>query len=817
LGDRNLPAAIAFALSNAAEPIIIAWLLEREHGSEFNLDSFRRVLSLFIAAGMGTALSGLGGTAGFLLFHNTGASIPTIWLNWFASDAVGVVTVAPVVVALTGILRDVPKIPELAEGTSALVILAAASAIGFTAPTDYWFTILPLTLLLPLLIWPAARCPPAFTAAAVFIVAVAIVCTITFGIGRLGDSGVSLSHRVYAARGGLLAISACALVLAALFAERRRHEAALRERSDQLRLALDGAELGVWSIDTKTGRFMNDIRDQLIHSHDPEAPPRSLTEARSAVHPDDLPGLDAAFGASARSGRSYKTEYRLASIPGQMRHPRWVEVEGTVRRDADGRAVQLLGVTRDITERKQTEQALRESEAILRARLGALPAAIYVTDAGGCITYCNQAAADLWGRIPKLGEDRWCDLARFYHSDGTPMATEDCPTEIALKQDRIVRNVEAILERPDGTRIPIVPYPTPLRDGAGTIVGVLNMTVDISERKKAERALAERNTQFALAGKAALVGSYAYDAGTNVMQVDEGYAALHGLTDGTTETARSAWQARAHPQDLARVEEIRRQAFTERWSEYDIEYRILRAEGDVRWIESRSFIAYSPDLRPCRVVGVNIDITERKRAEEHQRVLVAELDHRVKNVLATVSAVAAQTLDASSSMDHFVAAFDGRLKSMAKTHELLSEHRWRGIPLAELLRRELAPYAGANNTEIAGPEVILSADAGQVVGMVLHELVTNAAKHGALSTREGKVSVKWHRQLNGDARAGVVIEWQETGSSAKAASKTGYGMSVICELIPHELAGKANHVLRPEGARCQLEIPGRWVDATAPD
>ena len=126
-----------------------------------------------------------------------------------------------------------------------------------------------------------------------------------------------------------------------------------------------------------------------------------------------------------------------------MLQARWIEVQGTVVRDTDGRVVQLLGVTRDITERKQTEQALKESEGILRARLGALPAAIYATDAAGRITYSNQAAADLWGKMPKLGEDRWCDLARFYHSDGTPMAIEDCPTEIALKQGRFVRNVEA--------------------------------------------------------------------------------------------------------------------------------------------------------------------------------------------------------------------------------------------------------------------------------------------------------------------------------------------------------------------------------------
>ena len=122
-----------------------------------------------------------------------------------------------------------------------------------------------------------------------------------------------------------------------------------------------------------------------------------------------------------------------------------------------------------------------------------------------------------------------------------------------------------------------------------------------------------------------------------------------------------------------------------------------------------------------------------------------------------------------------------------------------------------------NNTEIDGPEVILSAEAGQTLAMVLHELATNAAKHGAFSSREGKVSVDWRRQLNGNARAGLVIEWQETGGPpAKAESKAGYGISIICELIPHELAGKVNHVLTPEGARCQLEIPGRWIDASSP-
>jgi PAS domain-containing protein len=410
----------------------------------------------------------------------------------------------------------------LMGGTFTLVALAAVSAIAFgSSAHHWWYTVLPLGLLLPALL--AAHCRPVFAAAATLILGCAVVWTATIGIGEFGEIS-SLPDRAYAARATLLAIATYTLVLAALFAERRHNEAALADSNNRLKgtnhrlqLALGGAELGVWSLDAKTGRFEGDARDGQIHGYQPDAPPKTLAEARSFVHPGDLPALDAAFAASKRTGGRCKAEYRLAPTVGgaDLRQERWVALEGTVVRDANGRSGQLLGVTRDITHHKQ-----------------------------------------------------------------------------------------------------------------------------------AERALADRNLQLALAGKFALVGTYAYDVASERYQVSPGYAVMHGLPEETEETSRAEWRTRVHPDDLAGVETGFHQAMAERRREYHCEYRIVRSGEEVRWIDSRSFISYDHDGASPRLVGANIDVTQRKETEAAQRVLVAELDHRVKNVLATVSAIVTQTRDA---------------------------------------------------------------------------------------------------------------------------------------------------------------------------
>jgi PAS domain S-box-containing protein len=155
-------------------------------------------------------------------------------------------------------------------------------------------------------------------------------------------------------------------------------------------------------------------------------------------------------------------------------------------KDDQGRIVGASKIARDITERKLTDARLRDSERQLQELIAAIPAAIYTTDAQGRITYFNQPAVELAGRTPTIGSDEWCVTWKLYRPDGTPLPHDQCPMAIALREGRAIRNAEAVAERPDGTRVPFIPYPTPLRDGTGKIVGAINMLVDVSERKQAE-------------------------------------------------------------------------------------------------------------------------------------------------------------------------------------------------------------------------------------------------------------------------------------------------------------------------------------------
>jgi PAS domain S-box-containing protein len=544
LGDRNVWSAIVFALCNAGEAVLVAGLIGRYCGSAFSLGRLRNVLALLAATAVGTAVSGVGGTIGYVWFHNSTAPLLTIWHHWFTSDALGIVTTAPLFIGLVSLARDPPPRGELIEGVVALAALTIVSGFFTFVPRQFWTTVVLIALVFPLLLWPAARCRPVFAAAAAFVVTLTIVWATTFGIGVFGDTKFPIAQRILAAQGGILAVSLCAFVLAALFAERRQHEAELMESETRLQEAL----------------------------------------AAGAV---------TAFDWDVRTGLSRHSE----------------------------NALQTLGL--------DPQQAL------------------------GAIRFLE----------------------------------------------------------------------------------------------------------------------------------------------------------RVHPDDRARFKALVRGVRPERPS-YAVTFRFIRPDGREVWLEETSRAEFDAAGRFIRLKGLTIDITERKQAEARQALLIAELDHRVKNVLARVAVVAMQTRKGSDSMDEFVKTLDGRIKSMASAHALLSQGRWQGVGLTDLVRHQLAPYATAANTRIDGPDIMLSAAATTAVAMVLHELATNAAKYGALSMPDGQVSVNWDRSSGADAAASLMIEWRETGGPRVATpARSGFGTGLIRDLVPHELGGTVDLAFGPDGVSCKIGFP----------
>jgi PAS domain S-box-containing protein len=542
LGDRNLPSAIVFALCNAGEAVLAAGLIQRYFGSPFSLDRLRHVLGLLAAAIVATAVSGIGGTLGFAWFHGATSLLAT-WQDWFASDALGIVTIAPLVIGLASAAREPPARRETIEGLVALALLIVLSVVVIALPPETWTTVVPIALLFPVLLWLAARCQPVFAAAAAFIVTLAIVWTTTIGIGHFGDPGLPMADRVLAARFGILADALCAYVLAALFAERRQHAAALADSETRLQEALTAGAVTtfVW---------------------------------------------DAGTGSSQRSAN----------------------------------AAQMLGF--------DPQQTLTSDDFLARINPN--------------------------------------DRERFRAA---------------------VRGVKP--ERPA----------------------------------------------------------------------------------------------------------------------YSVTFRFRHPDGRDVWLEETAKAEFDAVGRLVRMKGLTLDVTARKRSEDEQSQLVAALDHRVKTLLARVAALAKDTRRGGGSLDAYGQALDRRIQSMADAHALLSQNRWHGVDLAELVRRQLAPYATDASTTIAGPNVTLTVAATQALAMVLHELVTNAARYGALSTPHGRVEVSWDHG-HGDDAANLSIEWREIGGPAVAASPDlKYGVSIIRDLIPHELGGAVDLAFAPSGVCCKIEIP----------
>jgi integral membrane sensor domain MASE1 len=238
-GDRNVLSSSIFSLSDAGEALLVAWMIERYIGSDFSLGRLRHVLGLLAAAIVGTAVSGVGGTLGYKLGYNPDVPAWTVWRQWIASDTVGIIAVAPLIVGLFAALRAPPSRRELVEGVAAVIVVAAtAGTIIFMLPPDWWEMCVAVVLLFPVVLWVAARCRPEFASGAVFIVSLIVIATVTFKLGNFGQTAPSMDYSVISAQITIVGTAFCAFILSALFAERRQHEAVVMASETRLQEAL---------------------------------------------------------------------------------------------------------------------------------------------------------------------------------------------------------------------------------------------------------------------------------------------------------------------------------------------------------------------------------------------------------------------------------------------------------------------------------------------------------------------------------------------------------------------------------------------------
>jgi PAS domain S-box-containing protein len=303
--------------------------------------------------------------------------------------------------------------------------------------------------------------------------------------------------------------------------------------------------------------------------------------------------------------------------------------------------------------------------------LEALAVAVCATDAEGRITFYNQAAADLWGHRPELGTAQWCGSWRLYWPDGRPMAHDECPMAVALKEGRPVRGVEAIAERPDGSRVPFAPYPTPLMDASGRVIGAVNVLVDISERGHADMESARLASIVASSDDA--IVSKTLDG--RVTSWNNGATRLFGY-----EADEMIGQpiTRIIPPELH--EEETRILTRLRQGERIDHYETVRIAKDGSRIDISLTVSPLRD-RWGNIVGaskVARDISERKRAEKLQGLLFEELNHRIKNTMTTIQAVASQSLRRAKSPSDFVSGFSGRVQALSRAHDLLTRNKLQG-------------------------------------------------------------------------------------------------------------------------------------------
>ena len=465
-------------------------------------------------------------------------------------------------------------------------------------------------------------------------------------------------------------------------------------------------------------------------------------------------------------------------------------------------------------DRTRVEATLRESEERFRHIVeSASDYAIFTTDAEGVVNGWFEGAEMVFGYAEDEIVGR--DAAILF----TP---EDRAAGVVEEELRIARKEGSA---PDirwhlckgGSRVFIEGRSVALTNGGGQLRGYLKIGQDVTERRRAEAALAESEERFRQFGEASSDVLWIRDADTLQWEyLSPAFEAIYGQirAEALAGDTMKSWAELIVPEDREHaVSNIRRVGEGERVA---FEYRIRRpSDGEVRWLRDTDFPIMGEKDQVRRIGGIGQDITEAKKAEDRMHVLVAELQHRTRNLIAVVRSLADKTRQESSSFDDFQVRYGDRLQAVARVQGLLSRlGEDQRVAFDELLRAELMAHGVRDGNDghvtLEGPAgVPLRSGTVQTFALALHELATNAAKYGALSQPDGHLTVRWRVETDGAGRQ-LHVEWRESGVAmpANAAPQGGgYGRELIERALPYQLKARTSYEMGTDGVRCTIAVP----------
>lgn len=413
--------------------------------------------------------------------------------------------------------------------------------------------------------------------------------------------------------------------------------------------------------------------------------------------------------------------------------------------------------------------------------------------------------------IPRLraalgGQPPWSDLPLLVMlRAGAETAAQLRRTEALLPVGKPV-----LLERP--LRIPTLL--SAVRSALAARVRQFEIRMFLAEREKRERDLAAGEERYRLAALATREAIWEWDIVSG--RLIHGPAIGHIC--GTPPEAfprMEHWHACIHPEDRERIAMSREAAVTAAGEQWQDEYRVATATGSYADVLDRGYLVRDSDGQALRMIGALADVTDRKRAEAQQSLLLAELNHRVRNILAVITSLATQTIRRSRGLDDFNDAFVGRLHALSRVHGLLTRSNWTKTTLDAVAREALAPHgAGEASTQIriSGPPSEVSPRTAQALSLLFHELGTNAAKYGALSETKGAIDLDWEIAASNGQQGRITISWCERGGPAVAPpERRGFGSLLIEQTVRFELKGNCSVSYDMEGFCCRIDLP--WPQA----